>query len=500
MNVNQFDWVDFYREFADILLSYKTKRDVLVQKIRDIYVDIEINLPTLEKDNNIIDIDPFTAFGLFNKSSMKEDNRIKIIAAIADSFGVKSSVPTSFDSIPVLPNLNATFYYLDPRGKNDIDDLWSLFESALKYAKNPLPENRQKLSKYFDLVINKKNNGNSKVTMGLYWIAPDSFLNLDGRNTWYIYNSGKIPDSVVETLPEIESKAPGNKISAEQYFDIMEKMHTYLESSDSKLKDFKELSFEAWLYSEEVNQKKKAQRDDKGSALADEDVDTVHYWIYSPGRKACKWEEYYKAGVMGIGLGSIGDLSQYDTKNAMKEVMREKIDPSRSFINDSQAAWQFANEMKPGDIVFVKKGFYQLIGRGIVTSDYYYDDSKDDDYPNFREVDWTDYGEWEHPGQAVPKALTDITPYTDYVAKLNAIFVEDDEDGAVDVLEPHYPSYDSKKFLEEVYMDKGSYEILVDLVRTKKNVILQGAPGVGKTYVAKRLAYSMMGLKIRNGL
>ena len=44
-------------------------------------------------------------------------------------------------------------------------------------------------------------------------------------------------------------------------------------------------------------------------------------------------------------------------------------------------------------------------------------------------------------------------------------------------------------------MDENSYNTLVDLVRIKKNVILQGAPGVGKTYCAKRLAYSMMGVK-----
>lgn len=48
--------------------------------------------------------------------------------------------------------------------------------------------------------------------MGLYWIAPDAFLNLDQRNTWYIYESGKMPDDLVSTLPEIDS----NKISADR--------------------------------------------------------------------------------------------------------------------------------------------------------------------------------------------------------------------------------------------------------------------------------------------
>ena len=44
-------------------------------------------------------------------------------------------------------------------------------------------------------------------------------------------------------------------------------------------------------------------------------------------------------------------------------------------------------------------------------------------------------------------------------------------------------------------MDAKSYKTLVELIRTKNNVILQGAPGVGKTFVAKRLAYSMMQVK-----
>lgn len=59
------------------------------------------------------------------------------------------------------------------------------------------------------------------------------------------------------------------------------------------------------------------------------------------------------------------------------------------------------------------------------------------------------------------------------------------------VIEP----YSKEKFLEEVFMSQDSYDELTALVRLKKNVILQGAPGVGKTFSAKRIAYSMMGEK-----
>lgn len=496
MGTNQFDWVDFYKEFAHKLLDYKYNRQELITKVKGIYTDIGINLPTLEKDNQIVDIDPFTVFALFNKSSMKEENRIKIISAVAERFNVHAAIPTSFDSIPVLNNQNATFYYfVGSRGERDIDDLWDLFDSALKYAENPSKENRDVLSKYFDLTINKKGNGTSKITMGLYWIAPNTFLNLDQRNTWYIYESGKVPAHLAASLPKVEAK-----ILASKYLDIVEKVRTYLNSGESKLKDFKELSFEAWRYSEEVNQQKKeektqSQRDDKGAALADQDVDTVHYWIYSPGEGAFKWDEFYQKGVMGIGWGEIGDLKKYASKDEMKKAMKEKLDPSRPYKNAVHATWQFANEMKPKDIIFVKKGMHQIVGRGVVTSDYFFDDSEDTDYANFRKVDWTDKGEWEHPGQAAMKTLTDITSYTDYVEKLKALFVKGEE--AIDIEPPEitYPPYDSDKFLEEVYMDEESYNTLVGLVRTKKNVILQGAPGVGKTFVAKRLAYSMMGVK-----
>lgn len=53
--------------------------------------------------------------------------------------------------------------------------------------------------------------------------------------------------------------------------------------------------------------------------------------------------------------------------------------------------------------------------------------------------------------------------------------------------------YTKEDFLREVYMTKDRYETLMSLLKNKKNLILQGAPGVGKTFAAKRLAYSMMG-------
>lgn len=484
----QFDWVQFYKEFAHNLLGFKDDRSKLIENVKNIYKETGINLPTLEKDNQIVDIDPFTVFGLFNKSSMKETNRIKILNAIANIFDIKAPVPTNFDSIPVLNNMNATFYYfVGDREEDDIDNLWAFFTEALAYADNPVESTKEKLSKLFNVVINCKGNGNSKVTMGIYWIAPDSFLNLDSRNEWYIYESGKVPESIVTSLPKIKSKIPAVK-----YFEIVEKLRTFLKSNENSLKDFKELSYEAWRYSEEVNkEKKKAKIKLQKKA---EDVDKVHYWIYSPGDNACKWDEFYALGIMAIGWGEIGDLSLFASKEEMKKKMKENYDPTLSYKNAAHATWQFANDMKEGDVVFVKKGMHQVVGRGVVLSDYEYDEERHNEYKNERQMDWTNKGEWSHPGQAVMKTLTDITSYTDYVAKLNALF---EEEMLEDVEEEEiiYPNYTEADFLDDVYMDADKYTTLTMLIRNKKNIILQGAPGVGKTYAAKRLAYSMMGVK-----
>ena len=62
-------------------------------------------------------------------------------------------------------------------------------------------------------------------------------------------------------------------------------------------------------------------------------------------------------------------------------------------------------------------------------------------------------------------------------------------------VEASIDAYTKSDFLDEVYMTEKRYENLVAVLRNKKNIILQGAPGVGKTFAARRLAWSMMGEK-----
>ncbi|NLF41434.1 MAG: AAA domain-containing protein, partial [Bacteroidales bacterium] len=215
------------------------------------------------------------------------------------------------------------------------------------------------------------------------------------------------------------------------------------------------------------------------------------YWMYAPGEGSRFWDEFYEKGIMGIGWEELGDLKQYDSKEAMKQKMKEEYGEEYSYKNDGYATWQFANEMNVGDIVFVKRGRGKIIGRGIVSSDYIYDKDRDE-YNNIRRVEWTHKGEWDHEGQIVLKTLTDITPYTDYCRKLEDLLAVD-----IDIIdrEVKYDPYTENDFLNEVFMDRERYLDLKNLLLKKKNIILEGAPGVGKTFMAERLAFSIMGEK-----
>lgn len=481
----QLDWTGFYMEFATKLLAFRNDRQTLIRKIRNVYADMKMKFPRMESDDMLLDIDPFSIFGMFNKG-ISNANRTVVTRGLAEEFAVTAGRPESFEGVPVLNNLRATFYcFKEDRGEQDIEHLWKLFEAAITLADADNEGNRQTFYGCYDTVL-RQQGIRWNITMGLYWIRPYTYINLDSRNRWYISNPGNMPADFAARIKNL-NKVP----SAKEYLEIRDTCQSVLKNGKYKYTDFPELSFYAWKISEEVNRQNREAAD---TAIADRDIDSVHYWIYSPGEGASRWDEFYEAGIMAIGWGEIGDLRGFSSKDGMKQRMNECYDPSLSYRNAAHATWQFVNELKTGDIVFVKKGKHQVIGRGIVTSDYRYDAERPDGFSNVRSVKWTHRGEWEHPGQAVTKTLTDITQYTNYVQKLKELFEQDLEDDEPEQ-EIIYPSYTPEDFLEEVYMEEEDYLSLVDILKNKKNVILQGAPGVGKTYAAKRLAYSIMGVR-----
>lgn len=498
-----FAWTALYQELADKLLVYRDDRGALISKLETVYSSLGKKMPKLDSVSTLPDIDPFTFFGVFNKG-ITDKNRIAVLRAMREEFGLTAAVPETFDGIPVLNNLNATYYRFtgDPeRGEHDIDNLWMAFSDGLAFADDESTSNRQSFCASFDAVRGLKGN-RWKLTMGLYWMRPYAYINLDSRNRWYIDERSGLPQELIDDINRMQEVPP-----AEDYLRVCEQFRKECSTGKYDFSSLPELSFVAWRVSQQVNEKKKAE--EAGNAaeadavqadpiLTDADVRQTHYWLYAPGPNAAMWDDLYSKGAMAIGWNDLGDLSRYKDKDAIRATMSEQYGSDTSHKNDVNATWQFVHNLKPGDIVFAKKGLSEIVGRGVVTGDYQFDPNTSGEYANVRSVTWTHYGSWEYPsGQTPLKTFTDMTPYTDIVGKLNALFdaVAPDTTEGVEPGEQQvtYPAYTNNDFLSHVFMEQDAYNTLVDLVKTKKNVILQGAPGTGKTYCAKRLAYSMMG-------
>ena len=258
-----------------------------------------------------------------------------------------------------------------------------------------------------------------------------------------------------------------------------------------QLKKFYELFYEL-LELKLINNSKQDNQNKIEKVLVKEDEiknNKCQYWIYSPGEQAVKWEEFYKEGKMAIQWSELGDLSKYSSKEDIQKEMNELYDDDSSHSKSACMTWDFSHEINVGDIIFVKKGRTKIVGRGVVTSDYIYDVNRNDDYNSVRKVNWTHKVNYDHPGQAVVKTLTNITSYPDYVLLLENLFNPKSR------YESESSKYTKSQFLKEVYIDDNNYDTIVSVLMYKKNIILQGPPGVGKTFMAKRLAYSIMGEK-----
>ncbi len=198
-------------------------------------------------------------------------------------------------------------------------------------------------------------------------------------------------------------------------------------------------------------------------------MNSKRYWLYSPGPSAKHWEEFYQDGVMRLGWESLGDLTQYSTKDEIVKRLQDIFDTDSSKKNDATANWDFCNEIRKGDVIIAKKGRSKYIGYGIVTSDYYFDDTRND-FNSTREVNWTAKGVWEEPkGDNIVKTLTDITPYPDYVARILKLMG-----------------------IEKIKMTDNT-------LNHPLNTIFYGPPGTGKTYsTIKRAAEIVTGREIED--
>lgn len=475
LNDGKIEWIDFYSEFRDELIGYKDNRFILIEKIRKIYADMGKDLPKLTDDeNNLLpkDIDPFTVWGLFNKT-LSAENRIEIVNQIKEEFSISTKAPNSFHGIAVLDNRTATFYDRKNIIYEDIENLWQVFDFALRYSKNTDDEiNRNRFIMFYDKAI-KQPNINWKLSMMLFCMMPDTFINLD-IHTRELLSTNEIFSEDFRNKMDSLRRAP----DGEEYLEICQVCRNAISKMDN-FNNFAELSHGAYI----ENKPYEIDEEDLEKGIGDEDVNISHYWLFSLDED--EWNYCLNEDCIIIDSPDIGYLKEYSKKDEIKDKLEMINDDDASYDDDAVALWHFANDIQVGDIVFVKIGSDKLVGKGIIESNYNYSISKL--FNHFRNVKWIN-GNWKYDLSDFKSKIIDITNYKGIIDEISQLM----GDGAPI---KKYPSYSDEKFLEEVYISEEDYVKLVNLIENKKNIIIQGAPGVGKTFLAKRLAYSIIGEK-----
>lgn len=226
----------------------------------------------------------------------------------------------------------------------------------------------------------------------------------------------------------------------------------------------------------------------RGKCRADESDDITQHWIMGCSSNEELWQQFQDDGIAAIGWDYLGDLSSYDSREEIRQMMVEETGQEKSFMNDTLCNWQFSRDVSVGDKVYIKKGIQRIIGYGVVTEEYSYEKERTS-YQHIIKVKWESNKEYKLPAdkKLVTKTLTRIDNYRWMIDSFKSFY----EDG----VEPEITDnqYTRKEALEELLMSEQQFDTIISLIERKKNIILQGPPGVGKTFVARRLAYSIMG-------
>ena len=345
--MENFSWTPLYTELASKLLAYKDNRTVLVKWIYDDLGKVTrddgkslVAYLKMKDGSKIQDIDPFSVFGIFNRSTSWE-KRTELLLKFKEFFNLESEVPSDFNGIPTLDARRSFFFSWFDDNEKVIQGIWELFEKVVKH---------EDAETAFNKVIE---NGLARysLTMCLFWIAPDRFLALDSRNRSYLETYG-----FADEYPTLRYA---------DYISLLNSVQEAMDSGSIPASSFIEFSYMAWKAGTE----------------------SPNVWMWN-GDENTFLQSELKAGSSAKGLV---DFASFSSKDELGKAYRTAV--GNTDVKIPYAYWDFIRNVKVGDIVVVfstrkesGKQYHKLYGWGRFSSNCFYNNTEEN--PIQRSVAW----------------------------------------------------------------------------------------------------------------
>lgn len=213
-------------------------------------------------------------------------------------------------------------------------------------------------------------------------------------------------------------------------------------------------------------------------------------WVIAPGEGGKEWENFKSESIASIGWNETGDLSGLEEKKAFQEAVAESH-PESGSQKVGKMLHDFAVRIEEGDLIFAKSGTKAILGWGIVSSDYRYEENATP-HVHIRDIQWKHDEKFELP-EKVRLPIKTLTRYDEdnSLCQVLGEFYDCFSSPEVDTA----PEYSKGEALKELFLGEDKFDKIIQTLRRKKNLVLQGAPGTGKTFIAKRVAFTLMGVK-----